>query len=287
MKALIEKVEYPEDSSWRLLIRELESIPFEWHLHPEFELTLTLNSQGERYIADNISEYQDYDLTLLGPNIPHTWQSHLRIDEQEPHKVYVLWFNQAWVDQLTQLFPEYRPLGTLAKLARRGVVFPKVLAQALLPLFILLDVATPARRLTLFLQILEHLNECDNYQQISVVADIVNADSDRREQRNLSQLLEIIHIDYTQPISLVQLSGELGMSESTLTRFFKRMMGQGINRYITNVRLAKACSLLIRTDMPISLVAQQSGFSNQANFNRLFKKYKQIPPKTFRSKFKA
>ncbi len=102
----------------------------------------------------------------------------------------------------------------------------------------------------------------------------------------MSQLLERIHAHYTQPLTLSELAQDVGMSESTLTRFFKRLMGQGVNRYITQVRIGKACSLLIRTDFPVSLVAQQAGFTNQANFNRLFLKYKQMTPREFRQRFK-
>ena len=41
----------PDGASWAWLDRRLEdAIPFQWHHHPEFELTLTLNSVGQRFI---------------------------------------------------------------------------------------------------------------------------------------------------------------------------------------------------------------------------------------------
>ncbi|EMA8958506.1 helix-turn-helix domain-containing protein [Vibrio fluvialis] len=286
MRAQFEKVEYRDDSSWRLLIRELETIPFEWHFHPEYELTLTLNSAGERYIGDNISDYHHADLTLVGPNIPHTWQSQHHLDPTRPQKVYVLWFDQAWVDNLLRSFPEFSPLDTLFKQARHGVAFPNVFAATLLPMFEQLDVAAPARRSTLLLSILASLVECEQPKTLGVEGGASLAETHGREQRLLSQLLERIHAHYTQPLALSELAQDVGMSESTLTRFFKRLMGQGVNRYITQVRIGKACSLLIRTDFPVSLVAQQAGFTNQANFNRLFLKYKQMTPREFRLRFK-
>ncbi|WP_264080463.1 helix-turn-helix domain-containing protein [Paraphotobacterium marinum] len=76
------------------------------------------------------------------------------------------------------------------------------------------------------------------------------------------------------------------MSNSTLTRFFKKNMGQTISNYINQVRIGKVCSLLIRTDRPIDIIIQSCGFNNQSNFNRLFKKYKFISPKDFRYKYK-
>ena len=106
MKAQYEKVQYNQDNSWQLLIRRLEAIPFEWHFHPEYELTLTLNSKGERYIGDTVSEYEDFDLVLLGPNIPHTWQSRASLETDKEQKVYVLWFDTQWIEELSRLFPE-------------------------------------------------------------------------------------------------------------------------------------------------------------------------------------
>ena len=97
MRPLFEKVTVPEGASWSLLHRRLEDgIPFYWHYHPEFELTLTLNSRGQRYIGDSIETYDDGDLVLLGPNLPHTWCSAERIDARRPHVALVMWFTEAW-----------------------------------------------------------------------------------------------------------------------------------------------------------------------------------------------
>ena len=81
MRPLFEKVTVPPGASWALLDRRLDDgIPFQWHYHPEFELTLTLNSRGQRYIGDSIAPYGDGDLVLLGPNLPHTWNSAEKVD---------------------------------------------------------------------------------------------------------------------------------------------------------------------------------------------------------------
>ena len=84
MRPLFEKVTVPEGASWAMLNRRLpDGIPFQWHYHPEFELTLTLNSRGQRYIGDSIANYDDGDLVLLGPNLPHTWCSSERLDARD------------------------------------------------------------------------------------------------------------------------------------------------------------------------------------------------------------
>ena len=84
MKPFFEKVLVDQGSSWTVFHRRLESFPFEWHYHSEFELTMTLNSLGQRYIGDHIGSYGHEDLILLGPNLPHTWCSAERIDPHRP-----------------------------------------------------------------------------------------------------------------------------------------------------------------------------------------------------------
>ncbi|WP_236943608.1 hypothetical protein [Jeongeupia sp. USM3] len=73
MRPQFEHITVPAGQSWALLWRELPTLPFAWHYHPEFELTLTLNARGQRFIADRIDDFDDGDLVLLGPELPHSW----------------------------------------------------------------------------------------------------------------------------------------------------------------------------------------------------------------------
>ncbi len=66
MKPFLEKVPAIQGMSWAMLNRRLDdAIPFQWHHHPEYELTLTLNSRGQRFIGDHIGSFDDGDLVLV------------------------------------------------------------------------------------------------------------------------------------------------------------------------------------------------------------------------------
>ena len=80
MKPQFERVAIPEGCSIRVLNRRVSEIPFEWHHHPECELTLTLNSHGLRFIGDHVGAYDAHDLVLVPPNMPHTWASRAALD---------------------------------------------------------------------------------------------------------------------------------------------------------------------------------------------------------------
>ncbi len=74
MKAQLERICYSE-TSFAAFEREASEFPFYWHYHPEFELTLILDSSGQRFVGDSIADYGPGDLVLLGPDLPHSWRS--------------------------------------------------------------------------------------------------------------------------------------------------------------------------------------------------------------------
>lgn len=281
MKAQLEKIVLPEGGSWCFLLRDIDDIPFEWHFHPEYELTLTIDSQGERYIGDSIERYQNHDLVLVGPNLPHTWQS---ADEQKKPLVFVLWFSQQWVDSLVGQFPEYAELPKLLKQSYQGIHFEEQLAKGLQTDFHQLIEADSRKRLLLLLSILDRIlgsngrQLASNHFQTAYIHD--------ENQDVLNKVLFKIHQEFHLPLNLDEMAILANMSVSTFVRFFKKHMKQSFHQYLTQIRLGYACQLLIRTQKPISYIAEESGFHNQSNFNRLFKKYKNITPALFRNNFR-
>ena len=133
MKPFLEKLQRPDGASWAWLDRRLDDgIPFQWHHHPEFELTPTLNSRGQRVIGDHIGNYDDGDLVLIGPNLPHTWVSRERV-AVGPHVAQVMWFHPDWAAALGATLVELAPVTALLARARTGIAFAPVAAVAARP----------------------------------------------------------------------------------------------------------------------------------------------------------
>lgn len=60
-------------------------------------------------------------------------------------------------------------------------------------------------------------------------------------------------------------------------------MGITFLRYLNEVRISHAGRLLMNTDMSISEVMSESGFTNQTIFNRLFKEIYGMTPRQARN----
>ena len=165
MNPLLESLLVPEGTSWAYFHRRLdEGIPFLWHYHEEFELTLTLNSRGTRYVGDCVEPYGDGDLVLLGSNLPHTWMSQESTDGAGPHIAHVLWIRPDWVHEVVDRLAELRPLGSLLSLAHRGIVFPEPTSRAVQQCLTGMSDASPGQCVVRFVQTLALLSEAPQHR---------------------------------------------------------------------------------------------------------------------------
>jgi AraC-like DNA-binding protein len=285
MNALLESLLVPEGASWTYFHRRLdEAIPFIWHYHLEFELTLTVNSVGQRYVGDSIESYADGDLVLLGSNLPHTWMSQDKVNPLEPHVAHVFWIRPDWVHSLIDTLDELKPIKPMLLTSNRGVVFSAGTAQAVRDRVADLQAVSPALRLVRFIEILSLLAEDRDHRLLC--APRPEHDAIRLTDRpRIDRTLEYIHKHYQTDIAMSDLAELAALSVSGLHRLFKRHTRLTVSEYIAQLRIGKACSLLVSTDKPISTIADEVGYSNLSHFNRQFLAIKKLTPREFRRSF--
>ena len=76
MKAVFEQVK--SDPSKVLLVRHFRIPQFDapFHFHPEYELTLIVKGEGQRFVGKQVDDFSDGDLVFLGSHLPHCWINH-------------------------------------------------------------------------------------------------------------------------------------------------------------------------------------------------------------------
>lgn len=283
MRAYLEHLPTSNTASWTMLNRRLDdAIPFLWHHHPEFELTLTLNSVGQRFIGDHVGAYSHADLVLVGPNLPHTWASRAKIDETQPHVALVFWFRRDWIEGAIAGSVELQPVRDLIERASAGLVFAEETGRGLTTEFHAIFDLPPMQRLLGLFSILGRLAADPTARALSSTAPQVVDGSRSRLDRVLTHL----HQHYAEPTDMVGLAEVAALSVSGLHRMFVKHTQTSVGDYVTGLRIGEACSRLSSTREPIGFIAEAVGYPSLANFNRQFKALRDMTPRDYRAMFR-
>lgn len=282
MKPYLEHIAASQEGSWTLFDRRLPSIPFEWHYNNEYELTLTLNSRGQRFIGDNMASYDDGDLVLIGPTIPHTWCSKEDAGDGKTHQALVLWFSEAFVQSLIRAHIELRSVQMLLESSTRALEFSLDVRRRARGMICAMLSQTAEDRLPALLQLLLLLSR--DRQAKPLTSSAIQAPSSMTEER-IGRVISYLHANYREQSSIEALSRIAALSPSSLHRLFRLQTGMTTSDYVSQLRVGNACALLVNTDKPVALIADDVGYRNLANFNRQFKALKGKTPREFREAF--
>jgi AraC-like DNA-binding protein len=284
MRPYLEHISSPSDASWVLFDRKLKRIPFEWHYNSEYELTLTLNSEGQRFIGDNISSYKHGDLVLMGPKIPHTWCSSPESHNGQTHQAIVLWFTESFVHTLVEPHIELRPAKELLLRSGRGLTFTDEVRGKAATIMQEMLVQPPGARLAALINLLLLLAGDPKPSPLaSPRSEVPNLESSSEER--IGRAITYLHENYEQELSIQKLCSVAALSRSSLHRLFKLRVGMTISDYVAQLRIGHACALLMNSQKPIAIIADQVGYNNLAHFNRQFKILKNTTPRGFRNDF--
>ncbi len=100
------------------------------------------------------------------------------------------------------------------------------------------------------------------------------------------KMLSYLEVHYAEKLTLQDLSRKFGVNYTYLSQIFKKSTGQSFSEYLTRLRLTHACRLLEETEQKISLVAEQTGFSDYHYFCNVFKHAYSMSPLQYRNTVK-
>lgn len=87
---------------------------------------------------------------------------------------------------------------------------------------------------------------------------------------------------YAGRVSLSDLTGAAGMSESSLTRAFRKLAGLTPIEYVISYRIRQSCRLLQYTDKSVTEIAFACGFADSNYFSRKFHDLMETTPVGYR-----
>lgn len=280
-----ETVSIPSGRSLLVFDRRLPEFPFNWHYHPEFELTLTVDSRGMRFVGDHVGQYEDGDLVLISPNLPHAFQSQALLGGAAQHRALICWFTQDWADALVRAVPELAPVSALLDQARRGIRFGPAVTAELREQLLALGQVNGIGQVLAFQALLSALATTTDRAPLAI-SEVTISDLPRDRAR-MQKVLDHLHAHYDQPLRLQPLCDLVHLTESQLQRIFRRSARMSISAYVQQLRLGRACHMLVQTDRAIGHIATDCGFSDAADFARRFRAVRGVTPSGYRAAFRG
>lgn len=117
----------------------------------------------------------------------------------------------------------------------------------------------------------------------NIVLELINKLNIYSEKKETKNIIPYIKENYNNKnLSLEFIALEFNTSPSYISVFVKNNLNLGFHEYVTNLRVSEAKSLLIKTDMPISDIAETVGFPSRTTFFRSFKQNTGLTPNEFR-----
>ena len=247
------------------------------HCHPEYEINLVMNTSGTRVVGDDEEAFDELDLVMTGPFVPHVWKSELVTN----HVITIQFSSDLLSFQMInkRLF---MPIRQLLIDSMQGLHFFGPEAERIRNEIVEITRMQGFQTATKFLNILNLLAYAPRRKLVSNMYESENLVNSSKSRR-ITKACKYIEENISQKISLSDVAMLVNMSDSAFSHFFKKKTGISFITYVNNLRVAKACDLLASTSLSASEICYDCGFNNKSNFIRIFTKRKNMTPIEYRN----
>jgi len=285
MKAQLEIISACQSKSFHF--KTDENIWPTWHFHPEYDILLTLKNNGQFMVGDYMGTLKPGTIVMTGPNIPHAFHASEE-DENNPENPAMIVLQFSKESMSSQLFerPEMNQISKFLDDADRSLEF----------------IGHTRDQIDQLLHDMQNLSEAQRYSKIIEMLDLM-ANSPLNDRKKLASLTfapslnqqnidkvdlvtQYILTHLQEPFSLEQMATLIHMSPKSFSRFFKKNTGKTFVNYVNELRIEKACRLLLESDDSISNICFEVGFNTLSNFNRRFLEIKGLSPRDYRLNLK-
>lgn len=257
-----------------------------FHFHKEYELLYNIENSGTRFVGDSIHRFGNHDLVLIGPNIPHFWQSDDLFFEGNPNlkaRVVLVQFVEDFLGKQFLNAPEMALIRNLLDRAAQGIHFKGEEALIIGEKFYELTKYSGWKRLIKLVEALCMMSEAKDYVLLASQGFCESHKTGNEERISLifNNIIKNHHLDYK-----LEIAAELAnMNKTAFCRYIKKATFKTFSEVLNEVRIGFACKDLINTNYSISNIAYNSGYKNVPYFNRQFRKIKNCSPQEYRKKY--
>jgi AraC-like DNA-binding protein len=277
-KIQLEKIPFEPDKSFKLFYPVLKNY-FYWHYHPEIELVFISAPTGIRHVGHHISSYENSDLILIGPNIPH-----LNFDYglQTEYEHIVVQLRPDFLGDSFEHTPEFFAIRSLFVKSGFGLSFTgttKTKAAEMLRVIDTLDQYHQLQKLLEVFQLLATSKEVQILNDKDTSNDFLLKDKVR-----MGAIYEYIHANFDKKPDVNHIASQVSLTTAAFCRYFKKQTNMTFTDFVNYYRINQAKSYLLH-DKNVTETCLIVGFESLSYFNRLFKKVVGLNPSQFKKRY--
>lgn len=99
---------------------------------------------------------------------------------------------------------------------------------------------------------------------------------------SIMEAAELINKDVSKSLNTADVAKEVNLSRGYFCQCFKDIIRMSFKEYLRHLRTQRACELLEKTDKPIYMIAQMTGYHDEKYFSRVFREQVGILPSEYR-----
>ena len=256
------------------------------HFHPEYELTLILDSSGTQFIGNSIRPFFKNGLTLTGPNLPHYWRCdpiYYQNVRGLKAEAIIVRFPEEFLGKEFFLLPEMQQVKKLFRRSLQGLSYygsTKTITSEIMYAMLEMD---GAERIISLLKILNTLAQSSEYRILSSMGFTQHYGVSDVEKIN--RVYSYVMEKFMNPIHLKDVAAVANMNTTAFCRYFKGKSGKTFGQFLQEIRIGYACKLLVDGNYNVSQVCYECGFQNQSYFIKQFKKVVHKTPLQYRNEY--
>jgi len=268
---------------FELVLKEfMDECPRGVHTHTFFELIYIVAGTGRQCINEIEFDYKPGNLFLVAPNDTHVFKI------EKTTQFFFIRFNNLFVQSSKKEKELIQRLEMILQNARHepGCILK---SEA--------DRKSVSHLMEIIIR--EHLNH-DLYHK-ELIAQLVNTllvviarnisqafpeKIDETSEKKAVDILQYIqaNIYYPEKLRAENIGKHFGIAETYLGSYFKKHANETLQQYILNYKLRLIENRLLHSNMRITEIADEFGFTDKSHLNRIFKKYRGMNPTDFKKK---
>lgn len=276
MKVVPFQIPKNTEEAFRVQVDDLPHLYNHLHQHPEIQLTLIKESNGTLVAGDYVGPFHAGDVFVIGGNQPHVFRNDEKFFKKRSKAVAItIFFDETTFGENFWLLEEMKSLQQFLKNSSGGFRITGRKKKSIAENLVSIANAKGIDRLIIFLEILKLLTS--RKEMHSLATPVIQRNIKSYDGSRLNKVIEFTFKEFQRPITLKEVADLANLTPEAFCKYFKTRTRKTYINFLNEIRVNHACRLLTE-DKSISAICYDCGFMNLSNFNRIFKKLKQVSP---------